>query len=189
MDASFDASGYLLTPANGPQLWFLDTRMSVKAGAAQTGGGFTLIEWSAPPGFGPPRHQHDREDEAFYLLAGDITVDCGDQCWDGWPRRLRVPAPRYPAFLHGRRRPGTRAADHHPAGFEDFAAELGRPAEHSGLPEPSAPDIPRLIEASGRYGQRVSARLGPPARPPFLPTARVPDRPRELHRYPASRRP
>jgi hypothetical protein len=28
--------------------------MNVKAGAAQTGGAFTVIEWSAPIGFGPP---------------------------------------------------------------------------------------------------------------------------------------
>lgn len=65
---SFDPTGYLLTPADGPHLWFLDTRMTVKAGADQTGGAFTLIEWSAPAGFGPPRHIHDREDEAFYIL-------------------------------------------------------------------------------------------------------------------------
>jgi hypothetical protein len=45
-----------------------------------------------------------------------------------------------------------------PAGFEDFAAEIGRPAGDSGLPEPSAPDIPRLMEASSRYGQHI---LGP----------------------------
>ena len=53
MNASSDAGGYLLTPADGPHLWFLDTRMSVKAGVAQTGGGFTLIEWSAPPRLRP----------------------------------------------------------------------------------------------------------------------------------------
>jgi hypothetical protein len=46
-----------------------------------------------------------------------------------------------------------------PAGFEDFVAEIGRPAGHFGLPEPSAPDIPRLVEASGRHGQHI---LGPP---------------------------
>jgi hypothetical protein len=31
---SFHAKGYLLTSADGPQLWFLDTRMNIKAGGA-----------------------------------------------------------------------------------------------------------------------------------------------------------
>ena len=158
MNASFDAGGYLLTPADGPQLWFLDTRMSVKAGAAQTGGGFTLIEWSAPPGFGPPRHQHDREDEAFYLLAGDITVDCGDQCWTAGPGDFVFLPRGIPHSFTVGDGPVHGLLITAPAGFEDFVAELGRPAGPPGLPEPSAPDIPRLVEASGRYGQHI---LGP----------------------------
>jgi quercetin dioxygenase-like cupin family protein len=159
MDTSPGASGYLLTPADGPQLWFLDTRMSVKAGAAQTGGGFTLIEWSAPPGFGPPRHQHDREDEAFYLLGGNITVDCGDQCWTAGPGDFVFLPRGIPHSFTVGDGPVHGLLITTPAGFEDFVAELGRPAGHSGLPEPSAPDIPRLIEASSRYGQHI---LGPP---------------------------
>jgi hypothetical protein len=35
---SFDPTGYLLTPSDGEHLWFLDTRMTVKAGADQTRG-------------------------------------------------------------------------------------------------------------------------------------------------------
>ncbi|MFI7040871.1 hypothetical protein ACIBI0_29665 [Microbispora rosea] len=34
---SFDPAGYLLRPNDGPPVWFLDTRMNVKAGAEQTG--------------------------------------------------------------------------------------------------------------------------------------------------------
>ena len=47
---SFEPDGYLLTARDGPQLWFVGTRMNVKAGGAQTGGAFTFIEWSARPG-------------------------------------------------------------------------------------------------------------------------------------------
>jgi quercetin dioxygenase-like cupin family protein len=157
-NAGFEASGYLLTPVDGAHLWFLDTRMSVKAGAAQTGGGFTLIEWSAPAGFGPPRHQHDLEDEAFYLLAGEITVDCGDKHWTVGPGDF-VFLPRgipHSFMVAGDLARGLLITT--PAGFERFAADLGRPAEHPGLPEPSAPDIPRLLEAAARYGQHI---LGP----------------------------
>ncbi len=46
--------GYHLTAGEGPAWWFLDTRMRVKADGARTGGACTLLEFSAPPGFGPP---------------------------------------------------------------------------------------------------------------------------------------
>ncbi|MGY1689490.1 hypothetical protein [Geodermatophilus sp. SYSU D01105] len=46
-----------------------------------------------------------------------------------------------------------------PAGFEDFIGELGRPPTRPGLPEPSEPDVPRLVEAAARYCGEV---LGPP---------------------------
>ena len=40
-----------------------------------------------------------------------------------------------------------------PAGFAGFVAEVGAPATTTDrLPEPSAPDIPRLVEIAGRYG-------------------------------------
>jgi uncharacterized cupin superfamily protein len=71
--------GYVLHADEGTHVWFLDTRMSVKAGGGQTNGAFTFLEWSAPAGFGPPLHRHDREDEAFYLLEGGIEVGCGDK--------------------------------------------------------------------------------------------------------------
>jgi uncharacterized cupin superfamily protein len=76
---TFDANGYVLTEQDGEHVWFLDTRMTVKAGGAQTGGAFTFLEWMAPLGFGPPRHVHQTEDEACYILDGELVVDCGER--------------------------------------------------------------------------------------------------------------
>ncbi|MFI7705537.1 quercetin 2,3-dioxygenase [Nonomuraea sp. NPDC049480] len=156
---SFDPTGYLLTPADGPHLWFLDTRMTVKAGAEQTGGSFTLIEWSAPAGFGPPQHIHDREDEAFYILEGKITIDCGDHHWTAGTGDFAFLPRRIPHSFTVTDGPVRGLQITTPSGFEQFIAELGRPAEHPGLPAPAPPDIPRLIEASRRYGHQI---LGPP---------------------------
>jgi hypothetical protein len=55
--------------------------MVIKAGAEETKGGFTLIEQVAPAGFAPPLHVHRDEDEAFYVLEGEITVTCGSKRW------------------------------------------------------------------------------------------------------------
>jgi quercetin dioxygenase-like cupin family protein len=159
---SAGTGGYLLAPGDGTQLWVLDTRMNVKAGAAQTGGAFTVIEWSAPIGFGPPLHQHDGEDEAFYLLAGQLTVNCGDHSWTVGPGDFVFLPRGIPHSFLVSDGPAHGLQITAPAGFEEFAAEVGRAAGRPGLPDPEAPDLPRLITASQRHGHQI---LGPPPSP------------------------
>jgi hypothetical protein len=48
--------------------------MSVKAGAEDTGGSFTLLEADEPPDFGPPLHVHRDAAEAFYVLEGEYII-------------------------------------------------------------------------------------------------------------------
>jgi quercetin dioxygenase-like cupin family protein len=48
---------------------------SVKASGSSTAGSLTVIQ-SHTSGGAPP-HVHEREDEAMYVLAGEITVHCG----------------------------------------------------------------------------------------------------------------
>jgi mannose-6-phosphate isomerase-like protein (cupin superfamily) len=47
----------------------------LKASRHSTGGALTVIETSI--GGGPPLHVHDREDECFYVLDGELSVRCG----------------------------------------------------------------------------------------------------------------
>lgn len=153
------AGGYVLGPDDGPATWFMDTRMTVKAAAAQTGGAFTFLQWQAPTGFGPPRHVHDREDEAFYLLQGELRVQCGADSFEAGPGAF--------VFL-------PRGIEHcfvvtagpvlglqltSPSGFEQYLERLGRPPTDAGLPEPSAPDVPALVMAAADLGMRI---VGPP---------------------------
>lgn len=46
-----------------------------KALAAETGTGLTVIEAIVPPGAGAPPHTHRHEDEAFYILDGEIVFE------------------------------------------------------------------------------------------------------------------
>lgn len=157
---SFDPAGYALAPGSGEPVWFLDTRMTVKAGGEQTAGAFTFLEWAAPPGFGPPRHVHHNEDEAFYLLAGEIAVECGDRAWTVGPGGfVFLPKGIDHAFIVSSTGPVLGLQITSPAGFETYIDELGRPPESGGLPDPSQPDVPRLIEAGKRYGHDI---VGPP---------------------------
>jgi mannose-6-phosphate isomerase-like protein (cupin superfamily) len=49
----------------------------LKASQRSTGGALSVFETAI--GAGPPLHVHDREDECFYVLGGELSVRCGDQ--------------------------------------------------------------------------------------------------------------
>src|ERR1700748_3309508 len=47
---------------------------SVRLTGANTGGAYCLLEVSLAPGIGVPRHIHTREDETYYVKAGDTLI-------------------------------------------------------------------------------------------------------------------
>ena len=49
-----------------------------------------------------------------------------------------------------------------PGGGEGYFADIGRPAEHDGLPPASPPDLDRLKRAGVAYGAEI---VGPPITP------------------------
>jgi quercetin dioxygenase-like cupin family protein len=53
--------------------------MRLIATATGTGGRFTVLEQVTPPGWGPPRHIHSREDEIFYILEGTYELHVNDE--------------------------------------------------------------------------------------------------------------
>src|SRR5271163_4813790 len=44
-----------------------------------TDGKYAMWEVIVPPGGGPPPHVHSREEEGFYILEGEITLQVGDK--------------------------------------------------------------------------------------------------------------
>ena len=69
----------ILTDAGGgPTFTMLGTTMRLIATAADTKGGYTVIEQVTPHGWGPPRHIHSREDEIFFILEGTYELHVGD---------------------------------------------------------------------------------------------------------------
>ncbi|MEO5919365.1 MAG: cupin domain-containing protein [Candidatus Limnocylindrales bacterium] len=61
---------FVLMPGEGRTIDLGSFAMSLKAGARDTAGAFTLLEATEPPGFGPPMHIHENAAEAFYVLEG-----------------------------------------------------------------------------------------------------------------------
>ena len=60
-------------------VWWKSGRVTVKAGSAETDHTFSQIETDDPRGSGPPLHLHHNEDETFYVLEGEVTVQVGDE--------------------------------------------------------------------------------------------------------------
>ena len=52
---------------------------SICLSGADTGGKYCLLEVGLAPGMGVPRHTHTREDEAYYVLSGELEVGVGDE--------------------------------------------------------------------------------------------------------------
>lgn len=123
--------------AGGTGQWLL--------GGSDTGDGFALHHGSLDPGAGPPMHIHSREDETFYVLAGEIEVTVG-----GERDILRAGDSAFlprgiPHRLENRTsQPAQLLLIIHPPGLEHYFQELAQ------LPKPPPPEAVRSL--SGRYG-------------------------------------
>ncbi|MFD5200821.1 cupin domain-containing protein [Streptomyces sp. NPDC058375] len=54
--------------------------MTVKIDGTATGDAYSLIEYSHAPGApGPPPHVHEHHEEAFRVLAGELSLDVGER--------------------------------------------------------------------------------------------------------------
>src|ERR1700742_2293495 len=63
---------------SAPTYIFLGVPMTIVLSGAQTGGAFSLIEATMPPGGDGGLHMHTLEDEALYLLEGELHVTVGE---------------------------------------------------------------------------------------------------------------
>jgi quercetin dioxygenase-like cupin family protein len=152
------AVGVSHVPAGGGRSrWVVGDTYTFKATTESTGGAFALLEASIPPGSGPPPHLHTTEDEAFYLIAGELQIVAGPDTFVAGAGDF-VFVPR--GTVHGFTNPGVDAARAlillTPAGFERFFDEIGSPARRGEqAPAPTADDLKRIVEIAPRYGTSI----------------------------------
>jgi mannose-6-phosphate isomerase-like protein (cupin superfamily) len=73
-------SGEVLGPGEGRQYTARGSVMAFKALAETTGGDFSLMERTLPPGGRqPPPHRHTNCSEAYFVLDGVVTVTVQDE--------------------------------------------------------------------------------------------------------------
>ncbi len=158
---TFGASGYALGEDEGDAIWFFNGLFVVKAAAAETKNAFTLIEVQLPPGGGAPPHIHHGEEEGFYILEGEMTVNCGEQSWTATPGMFAFLPRGIPhSFQVSESGPAKMLQLSSPSQFERFATEMGEPATAMTLPEPTEVDVPKLLSIAPKYGIEM---LPPPS--------------------------
>jgi quercetin dioxygenase-like cupin family protein len=62
----------------GEARWWFGALAVIKATAADTGGQMTIVEMTEHPGAEAPLHVHYRDDEVFWILEGEVTLEVGD---------------------------------------------------------------------------------------------------------------
>jgi quercetin dioxygenase-like cupin family protein len=145
------------TPAEGDATWFLDNLIVHKVGA-RDGAPYALLEATLPAGSRTPFHRHETEDEAFYVLEGELTIFL-----DG-NRVIRATAGAYVhipcGVAHGFRTetPLRMLVITGTHGFAEMVREAGTPAPSHTLPPFTPPDFDRLNRAAEN---RHIALLGP----------------------------
>ena len=130
---------------DGLTFTMLGTTMRLIASAADTDGRFAVFEQVTPPGWGPPRHVHAREDEIVYVLDGTYEFSLGEE-----HRTLSAGGcavlPR--GVPHGFRNvgpaPGRFLCFVAPGGLEEYFLALGR--------SPAPPSPAQLVEMARPYG-------------------------------------
>ena len=157
------ADARFLGPGEGDAIWFLRNRMTIKATADTTGGAFGLLESYIAPGFSPPLHVHHREDEAFWVLEGELTMRCGDRTFRAVAGSfIFLPRDVPHTFVVEGDTPARMLTLLTPGGGEGVFVAGGRPAEGDGLPPAAPPDIERLKRVALQYGSEI---VGPPMAP------------------------
>ena len=145
-------------------IWFLGALAQVRVSGEQTSGAFALADHLARRGNASPVHVHDRDDETFFVLDGELRVFAGEEEHSAGPGTVAV-LPRRLRHAYVVTSATARFLPlHTPAGFERFAAEVGEPAQALALPPPPAgpPDFAALTQAAARHGITI---LAPPPQP------------------------
>ncbi|MDX1945084.1 MAG: cupin domain-containing protein [Pirellulaceae bacterium] len=121
--------------------------VTLKVVGADMNGAYTLLETITPPGAGPPPHRHHREDETFYILAGQFEFHVGEQTIAAGPGDLLTAPLGTPHFFRNvGPSEGKLLILCRPAGFEHFVADFSQ------VPPDKPPDIAQLVAIGQKHG-------------------------------------
>lgn len=122
-----------------------------------TNGKYAMWEAIVPPGGGPPPHVHSREEEAFYILEGEIAFQVGEKrivATAGMFANMPVGTPH--SFKNESEKPAKMLISVAPAGLEGMFFEVGQPVVlGEQASPPSKAEIQKLLAVAPKYGVEI----------------------------------
>ncbi len=146
---------------SGTAYWGPGELMTFLITGEETGGAFFMAEISVVPGGGTPPHIHSREDEAFRLIEGTLTIQVGGDTITASAGDF-VFLPR--GIAHSFKNTGDGYAKAlvliTPAGLEGFFTEVFTSAADRSVAPPIAMEklIGRALAAAPKYGLELLPR-------------------------------
>ena len=148
----------LTKPTEGRTIAVVGDVYRFLATGENTDGNNAVWEAIVPPGGGPPPHVHSREEEGFYILEGEITLQAGDkQIVATADMFVNMPIGLPHSFMNESSNPAKMMIMVAPAGLENMFLEVGVPlpdGSTTALP-PTQEEITKLLKIAPKYGIEI----------------------------------
>ena len=162
-------AGFLVQPGDGESVWSIGGRFTRKVGGDDTADRLAILEAVVTRTSEPRLHIHHREDEAFYVLDGQLSFHVGETVLTAVAGSLAFAPMGIPHTFTVDIEPSRVLVITGPAGFERFVFELGVPATSDEPPASLAPPPAAVIlPVAERHGiEIVGPRIRDMEEPPL----------------------
>ena len=127
---------FALADGEGNARWWGGGLATIKVTGSETGDLYSIVEVLEPEGARAPLHLHRKEDEAFYVLEGEMTFEIGEQKIKASPGSFLFGPKDVPHRYTVESGPARMLFLLSPAGFEEFIYATSEPAKELTLPPP-----------------------------------------------------
>ena len=158
MNEEVAAKAFGLKEGEGEARWWGGPSLAtIKATGKETGGRYTLVEVLGAEGEEAPLHVHHREDEAFWIIEGELTFQVGEETIKASPGSYLYGPKDVPHRYTVDSGPAKLLFILSPAGFEEFIYATSEPAKERVLPPaPEGPlsqeEMEQLRAIARQYG-------------------------------------
>ena len=161
MNEEVAAKAFGLKEGEGEARWWGGPSLAtIKATGKETGGRYTLVEVLGAEGEEAPLHVHHREDEAFWILEGELTFQVGDETIKASPGSFLFGPRDIPHRYTVNSGPARLLFILSPAGFEEFIYATSEPAKERTLPPPpEGPPSEAEMEQLGTIARQYGCEL------------------------------